>query len=101
VKKAIQKLLTAMRANARGIAFSDAVKVAEYFFGAGRQNGSHVVFKMPWPGDPRVNLQKDKDEAKPYQVRQLVAAIDRMEPADAKEEIRIPAKPGRKGKRSG
>ncbi len=58
-----------------------------------------MVFKMPWAGDPRVNLQDGKDGAKPYQVRQLLAAIDRLEASDAsvaKPEIKEPAKAGRK-----
>ncbi len=37
------------------------------------------VFKMPWPGDPRVNIQSDKGKAKVYQVRQVLAAIDKTE----------------------
>jgi len=101
VTKAIQKLLGAMRTNPRGVAFSDAVKVATFFFGEGRQSGSHVVFKMPWPGDPRVNLQKAKDEAKSYQVRQLLAAIDRVAAAEAKTDHQEPLTAGRKGKRHG
>jgi hypothetical protein len=69
-----------MRADPAGISFSDAIKIAGHYFGEGRQSGSHVVFKMPWPGDPRVNLQKvGKNGAKAYQVRQLLAALERME----------------------
>jgi len=33
---------------------------------------------MPWQGDPRVNIQNDKGKAKAYQVRQVVAAIERL-----------------------
>ena len=36
-------------------------------------------FRIPWPGDPRVNIQNDKGKAKAYQVRQLVKAIDKKE----------------------
>ncbi|MAT05242.1 MAG: hypothetical protein CL424_09395 [Acidimicrobiaceae bacterium] len=33
----------------------------------------------PWPGDPRVNIQKSKGgKAKPYQVRQVLKAIDKL-----------------------
>lgn len=39
---------------------------------------SHAVFKTPWPGDPRVNIQEEKGKAKVYQVRQVLAAIDRL-----------------------
>ncbi len=50
-------------------------------FGEPRQQGtSHAVFRMPWPGDPRVNIQRGKNgEAKPYQVKQVLAAIKKME----------------------
>jgi hypothetical protein len=87
VAKAIRKRLDAMRADPGGISFSDAIKIAEHYFGEGRQSGSHVVFKMPWPGDPRVNLQKvGKNGAKAYQVRQLLAAVERMEQPTRKSE---------------
>jgi hypothetical protein len=32
-----------------------------------------------WPGDPRVNIQNDHGMAKAYQVRQILAAIERKE----------------------
>jgi hypothetical protein len=41
---------------------------------------------MPWPGDPRVNIQNDRGKAKPYQVRQALAAIDRKEQDDGPDE---------------
>ena len=60
-------------------------KVCEHFFGEPRQSGSsHKVFKTPWPGDPRVNIQNAKGKAKPYQVRQVLQAIDRLEVANEK-----------------
>ena len=34
---------------------------------------------MPWPGDPRVNIQNERGMAKPYQVRQVIRAIERLE----------------------
>ena len=34
---------------------------------------------MPWPGDPRVNLQMGEGgKAKAYQIRQALEAIDRL-----------------------
>jgi len=33
---------------------------------------------MPWAGDPRVNIQSFHGEAKPYQVKQVLAAISRL-----------------------
>ncbi len=66
-----------MRNNPGGVRFDDALKVATRFFGAPRVKGSHHIFKTPWPGDPRVNLQQGRGNAKVYQVKQLLAAIDK------------------------
>jgi hypothetical protein len=77
----VESILDEMRSNPKGVRFADACKVATHFFGEPRQKGtSHSGWKMPWPGDPRVNLQRSKDgNAKSYQVRQLLDAIDRLE----------------------
>ena len=76
----IEGILTQMRRNPKGIRFNDLSKVCENFFGSPRQSGSsHKVFKTPWQGDPRVNIQNAKGKAKPYQVRQVLQAIDRLE----------------------
>ena len=76
----VAKIVAAMRANPQNIRFDDLAKVCEHYFGSPRTSGgSHVVFKTPWPGDPRVNIQNDKGKAKPYQVRQVLAAIDKKE----------------------
>lgn len=76
----IEKIVAAMRRNPIGVSFNDLVKVCEHYFGEPRQRGgSHAVFKTPWPGDPRVNIQNDKGKAKAYQVRQVLAAIDKKE----------------------
>jgi hypothetical protein len=37
-----------------------------------------MVYKTPWIGDPRVNIQNDKGIAKVYQVRQVLKAIERL-----------------------
>jgi hypothetical protein len=69
-----------MRQNPKGIRFSDLKKVCEHYFGAPRRSGtSHCIYKTPWPGDPRVNIQSHKGKAKAYQVRQVLLAIDRLE----------------------
>ena len=83
VTKAIEKLLAGMRDSPRSVRFADALKVAEHYFGKPRMSGSHYVFKMPWAGDPRINLQYDDGKAKPYQVRQLLAAVEKKELLDA------------------
>jgi len=76
----IDDILTQMKRNPKGVRFNDISKVCEHFFGSPRQSGSsHKVFRTPWQGDPRVNIQNAKGKAKPYQVRQVLQAIDRLE----------------------
>ena len=75
----VEKLLEQMRREPANVGFSDLKKVCQTFFGKPRQDGSsHAVFKTPWPGDPRVNIQNTKGKAKPYQVRQVLQAIDKL-----------------------
>lgn len=75
-----ERTLTKMRSTPSTIRYDELMQVCRRFFGAPRQTGgSHAVFKMPWAGDPRVNIQKGKDGmAKAYQVRQVLKAIDRF-----------------------
>ena len=76
----IDTIVSDMRQNANGIKFNDLVKVCTHYFGAPRQEGtSHKVYKMPWQGDPRVNIQEKKGYSKPYQVKQVLKAIDKLE----------------------
>jgi hypothetical protein len=79
--KQIDKILAGMRNNSKNVRFDDLVKVCEHFFGKPRQRGSsHMIFKMLWCDDPRVNIQCGRDgKAKVYQVKQVLAAIDRLE----------------------
>jgi hypothetical protein len=68
-----------MRREPTNVRFSELLKICEEFFGAPRQSGtSHTIFKTPWPGDPRINIQNNKGKAKPYQVRQVLLAIDKF-----------------------
>ncbi|MCD4671395.1 MAG: hypothetical protein K8R77_01920 [Anaerolineaceae bacterium] len=76
----IKEILIAMQRNPKGIAYNDLCKVCDHYFGKARQaSGSHRVYKTPWQGDPRVNIQSDKGKAKAYQVRQVLKAINRLE----------------------
>jgi hypothetical protein len=76
----IVNIIADMKRNPKGIRFQDLCKVCEHYFGEARQTGSsHRVYKTPWLGDPRVNIQNDKGMAKPYQVRQVLKAIERLE----------------------
>ncbi|WP_422459418.1 toxin HicA [Endozoicomonas sp. ALB115] len=76
----ISDILELMSKNPKCIRFKDLCKVCDAYFGAPRQTGSsHRVYRTPWQGDPRVNIQDSKGKAKPYQVRQVLQAIERME----------------------
>jgi hypothetical protein len=75
-----------MRRNPSDVRFADLCKVCEHYFGKPRQKGtSHRIFKTPWQGDPRVNIQSDEGKAKPYQVRHVLAAVERLELTDEKD----------------
>lgn len=75
----VEKILEEMRRNPRNVRFNDLLKVAECFFGEPRVHGSHYRFTAKGINDPRINIQNDHGKAKPYQVRQVLAAIDELE----------------------
>jgi hypothetical protein len=76
----LDDLLKSMRDNPKGVRFSDLCKVCDLYFGEPRQPGSsHRVYKTPWLGDPRVNIQNAKGKAKAYQVKQVLQAVERLE----------------------
>jgi len=76
----IAKILEKMKEDPKGVRFSELQKVCEHYFGEPRQYGSsHCIYKTPWPGDPRINIQIYKGKAKPYQVKQVLLAIERIE----------------------
>lgn len=83
----IAGIVAAMRANPAGVRFADLCRVCEHYFGEARQAGtSHRVYRTPWPGDPRVNIQEGKGgKAKAYQVRQVLRAIDKLSGASNAE----------------
>jgi len=83
----IKDILATMRRNPKGVSFSDLCKVCDHYFGEARQTGSsHRIYKTPWQGDPRINIQDDKGMAKTYQVKQVLKAIERLEAQDNVEE---------------
>ncbi|GMO50404.1 MAG: hypothetical protein Ta2B_30880 [Termitinemataceae bacterium] len=54
-------------ANPKNVKFIDLLQICIKYFGNPRISGSHHIFKMPWQGDPRINIQKDGNMAKEYQ----------------------------------
>lgn len=80
MSKKIHELLKNMNANPKGVRFTELAQVCDHFFGKPRQSGSsHRVYKTPWQGDPRVNIQDDKGKAKAYQVKQVLQAVKKLE----------------------
>lgn len=72
-----EKILGHMRNEPANVRFADLFKVCEAYFGKPRNAGSsHFIFKTPWQGDPRINIQNEKGRAKAYQVRQVLLAIE-------------------------
>ena len=66
-------------ANPKNVTFGDLLRICIDAFGEPRVKGSHHVFKVPWPGQPWVNLQKDGKMAKAYQVKQVTTALKKLE----------------------
>lgn len=76
----IHDTLKQFKNNPKDVKFTELCKVCEHYFGKPRQSGSsHTVYKTPWQGDPRVNIQNDKGKAKAYQVKQVLKAVERLE----------------------
>lgn len=78
-KNKFEDLLSSMAENPVNVRFSDLEKVCEHYFGTPRQSGSsHQIYKTPWQGDPRINIQNNKGKAKAYQVKQVLLAIETL-----------------------
>lgn len=76
----VTDILEQMKRNPNNVRFRDLCRVCDFYFGKARQSGSsHRIYKTPWQGDPRVNIQNNKSKAKTYQVRQVLRAIDQLE----------------------
>ena len=76
----IAKITARMRENPNGVRFSELQKICRHYFGKPRRSkSSHCIYKTPWSGDPRVNIQNQKGYAKAYQVKQVLLAIERLE----------------------
>lgn len=61
------------------VSFNDVKQICDYFFGSPRIHGSHGIYRMPWAGDPRINIQNRKGKVALYQVRQVLKALAKLE----------------------
>ena len=76
----VDAIVEQMRRSPQGIRFIELCRVCDHYFGEARQqSSSHRIYKTPWQGDPRVNIQNARGMAKAYQVRQVLKAIERLE----------------------
>jgi hypothetical protein len=76
----VERIIEQMRRRPAGVRFRDLERVCRQKFGKPRQSGtSHQFYPMPWPGRPLVNIQNRGGMAVSYQVRQVLAAIDKLE----------------------
>lgn len=80
----VESILKQLKQNPTNVRFADLCKVCDHYFGEPRQSASsHRIYKTPWQGDPRVNIQNNKGKAKVYQVKQVILAVERMEVENA------------------
>ncbi len=76
----IDDILAQMKRNPKDVRFADLCKVCENFFGRPRKSASsHRIYRTPWRGDPRINIQNHKGKAKAYQVKQVLLALEKLE----------------------
>ena len=76
----VDEIILQMKRNPKGIRFIELCKVCDHFFGQPRKNASsHRVYKTPWQGDPRINIQNHRGKAKAYQVKQVLLALEKLE----------------------
>jgi predicted RNA binding protein YcfA (HicA-like mRNA interferase family) len=68
-----------LRDNPKNVRFEDLLNLCRQIFGEPRIRGSHHIFKTPWQGEHFINLQRDGKMAKPYQVRDVKRAIEKLE----------------------
>lgn len=72
-----RRLLRRLLAGSLNVSFSDLTNLAEGFgFQLARVRGSHHIFRHPHVSE-LLNLQDVGGAAKPYQVRQLLALVER------------------------
>ena len=74
-RKVYEKLL----AGSRNVRFEDLCKVAKAFgYRLDRIRGSHHIFEHPSATRP-LNLQSDRGQAKPYQIRQFLRDVEEFQ----------------------
>ncbi len=75
----MKPLVRRFEKNPQNVRFDKLCEVCDHYFGKARIKGSHRIYRMPWQGDPRINIQDDNGKAKAYQVRPVVRATRKLE----------------------
>ena len=76
----IRKTINELEKSPHNVKFTDLCNICDFYFGKARQKStSHRIYKMPWKGDPRINIQEKSGKAKAYQVKQVIKALKRLE----------------------
>ncbi len=63
----------------KGVKFNELLKICQRFFPDHHVNGDHHIFKPPWEGPPWINIQRQGNMAKPYQVTDVRHALEKLE----------------------
>lgn len=75
----LHKRIARMRRNPRGVSWAELVGVCDALFGKpARITGSHRIYDVRWSASRLLVLQPRGSSAKPYQVRQVLRAIDEL-----------------------
>ena len=76
----IRDIIKKLEKSPSNIRFAYLCKICDFYFEKTRQKGtSHHIYKTPWQGDPRVNIQEKNGKGKYYQVKQVIKALKRLE----------------------
>jgi len=77
----IEEDINYLSSKVKNTMFDDLFSICARHFPEYRHaDGSHIIFKTKWAGDPRINIQRDKNKkmAKPYQVKQVIKALEKL-----------------------
>ena len=75
----IDELVERLSQHPANVRYKDLCRVCDHFFGRPRRTrGSHRMYKTPWEGEPRINIQNEHGCAKVYQVKQVAAALEKL-----------------------
>ena len=76
----LRKRITRLRSNPRNVPWQELVSVCDALFGEPtRIAGSHRIYDVKWSESRLLVLQPRGANAKPYQVRQVLKAIEELE----------------------